>query len=350
MLRAKLQGEDHKLGDRAAMILLICNPKKELDALERVVRIAPRNGVHNFFEWRRFCLTLSFGAESLAHIKSKLPVLDDDAATFTLSILHRNGERLSPAQQDHLVRGLTNWWNWELDPDDPRVSLIANTGAFESLVKVVETGVSPQTSNAADKLVRHHLQKLNDQLQARCFCLATEENGYRGFQLLRGQMQRLGNDVEYATLIEQAADLIVEQGGCRPLLDLLREAMEVEDSWVAVIKRLLFERDYLLESIEEGARWLLDAGKFAPCHRTSIGKGAVKLLDQLNFDFRYRAELFQWLAIIADEFVGLPNTMIEKVLLYKRGIIRESATSALIARLGYAPQDFQPHGLGSVLI
>ncbi len=103
---------------------------------------------------------------------------------------------------------------------------------------------------------------------------------------------------------------------------------------------MLFDNENLGSFYEDEGQWLLDCGPLAPKYKESIGKAAQELLNDPRTKRTYRDEPRQWLAIIADEFVGLSKEEIEGVLL-ERGVIRETATGPLLARLGRVPAAFQ---------
>jgi hypothetical protein len=324
----------------AAMILVACDPKNQSEALEIVVRWKPTTSEISRHEWFRFCLSLHFGQSALSHLKSLLPNLDPPAEVFALAILHKNGVKLNKRSYERLVQGLSYWGSYGLDAEDAQLSVVARAESFDALVKAVETGVDEIASGAADKLMEYHSEKLSSFLRAKSACLAIPARFAFGFILLREEMNRMEQDPAYSDAVKEAAIQIVEQGGRRPLLDLVREALTNETAWSDVIWRMLFDNQNLGSFYEDEGQWLLDCGLLAPKYKESIGRAARELLKDPRTRLTYRGEPRQWLAIIADEFVGLPEEEIEEVLL-EGGVISETATGSLLARLGRVPTGFQ---------
>ena len=323
-----------------AMILVACDPKDQSDALEIVVRWKPTTSELSRHEWFRFCLSLRFGKSALSHLKLLLPELDPSAEVFALAILQKNDVKLNKRSYERLVQGLSYWGSYGLDAEDAQLSVVAQAESFDALVRAVETGVNEIASGAANKLMEYHSEKLSTFLRAKSACLAIPARYSFGFILLREEMSRMEQDPAYSAAVEEAAIQIVEQGGRMPLLDLIREALTNETAWSDVIWRMLFDNENLGSFYEDEGQWLLDCGLLAPKYKESIGKAARELLNDPRTKRTYRDEPRQWLAIIADEFVGLPKEEIEGVLL-ERGVIRETATGPLLARLGRVPAAFQ---------
>jgi hypothetical protein len=228
-----------------------------------------------------------------------------------------------------------------LDLDDPDLAAVAQPAAFVALVKAVEKGADKLAASAADRLLRHHADRLSPALLAKCICLAVDERGAWGLILLREQMQRIEREPTYSSLVEEAAKQFTAQGGRRPLLDLVREAVIDLTAWKAVVRRMLNDDEHFGMEVEEKGQWLLDCGRLAPVYKKSIGEAAHQLFYELKLNLPFSGETLQWLAIIADEFIGLTETELENALLNPRTIIQESATSALISRLGKVPDGFK---------
>lgn len=341
MLRALLHDEDPDTQNGAAMILITSDPKAEAEALETIIRVKPKMTALSRHEWLQFCITLTFGPSVLAHLKAKLSTFNERDEIFALAILYRNQVSIEPERYERLVQGLTLWWNYGLDFDDPKLAVVAQPTAFVGLAKAVEKGADKLAASAADQLLRHHANALSPSLYAKSVCLAVEDRGAWGLILLSEQMQRIEREPAYASLIEEAAKQITAQGGRRPLLDLVREAVTDLTVWKAVVERMLNDDEHFGMDVEERGQWLLDCGRLAPNYKQSIGEAAHQLFYELNFNQPFGGETLQWLAIIADEFIGLTETELENAVLSPRTIIQESTTSALISRLGKVPNEFK---------
>ena len=171
-LRERLDDINPAVRHGAAMALVVCDPTNESTALEVVVRSKSRESHGSWHEWERFCLSLSFGPSVLAYLESKLPTFDSSAEVFALAILNRNSIKLDPKRYERLVRGLLHLEHWALDPEEPKLSVLANSASFEPLVKAVETEINRDATRAAEKLLQYHSEKLTVPLHAKCASLA----------------------------------------------------------------------------------------------------------------------------------------------------------------------------------
>lgn len=341
MLRTLLHDENPDAQNGAALVLITSDPKNEAEALETVIRVKPKMTALSRWEWLRFCLTLTFGEAVLSHLKSRLSTFGGRDEIFALAVLYRNQVDIEPEQYERLVQGLTFWGNYGLDFDDPKLAVVAQPAAYSALAKAVQEGAGELAASAADRLLSHHADKLTPTLHAKCACLAVER-GVWGLLLLREQMRRIENEPAYSSLIEEAAKQITAQGSQRPLLDLVREAVTDFTSWKAVAWRMLKDDERLAMQGEENGQWLLDCGRLDPAYRARIGEAAYELFVELTQNLPFRVEPLQWLAIISDEFIGLTESELESTLLCPITPIPESATSALISRLGKVPEGFRP--------
>jgi hypothetical protein len=340
-LRSLLNGDDGEKRYGAAMILVASEPGSESQALEIVVRQESPPSDMSRHEWLSFCLTLSFGPSVLTNLQSKLPTFDALAEDFALAILNRNGIRLDDHQRERLIRGLSAWWNYGLDSDDPKQKVVAQEASFEALVSTAKGGVKEHATGAARNLIEHHASKLSQALYARCMALALPNMGPWGLAPLREQLLRMEADPDYANTVKAASDEIVTQGGERPLLDVIREALVDEHAWEEVLLRMFDPQPFKSGTdYEDDGQWFLDLGKLAPKYKRAIGNAAVKLLGEERIKYSFRGEGQQWLAIIADEFVGVPKELLEQAL-HRGNVIRESATAVILARLGEVPSGYK---------
>ena len=340
-LRSLLNGENGEKKYGAAMLLVACEPGSESQALEVVVRQENTPSGISRDEWLGFCMTLSFGPSVLANLQSKLSTLDTLSEEFALAILNRNGIQLDDQQRERLIQGLSAWWNYGLDSADPKQKVVAQGASFDVLVRTAKGGVKDRAIGAAKNLIEHHASKLPPTLYARCAALAIPMMWQWGLAPMREQLLRMEDDPSYAAAVKEASDKIVAQGGERPLLDVIREALVDGHAWEEVLLRMFNPQSVKTGTdYEDDGQWFLDLGKVAPKYKKVIGNAAVKLLNDERIKFSYRGEGQQWLAIIADEFVGVPKEVLERAL-HSGNVIRESATAVILARLGEVPSGFE---------
>lgn len=319
----------------AAMILIVCDPAGEGQALEIVIKSTLQGSI-SWPEWGRFILSLSFGPSVLSYIESKLPTFDSTAETFALLILNRNGIRLSEERREQLARGIADWKYWALDLEDSELSVASDPQYFDLLARAVENGVGESAGNMAYKLLSYHPERLTPEQYIRCVMLTRVGK----LDYLRAQIKRMQDDPAYADTVRRVAEEIVIQGGKKPLLDLVREALGDEERWEDVVWRMLCDGHGIYE--EEGL-WLLDYGRDTPSAAEIIGRAAQKFLrdprvENLNHSHR---EAIQWLTLLYDEFTHAREEDLGAAILKGHGV-HDSALVALIARLGGVPEGYDP--------
>jgi hypothetical protein len=333
----------------AAMVLVICDPQNESFALEMVTKLRRRRTFGLWGEWERFCLSLSFGPSVLSYLESKLPTLDSSALIFALAILHRNGIKLNDKNYEKLIDGLLELDNWALDPQEQDLSVLANSNSFEILVNIVEEKGGKKANRAAAELLQHHSDRLSSSLRAKCINLSIDNMKLWHWSRAYDQIENLKTNSTYAQEVKEAATQIITQGGEKPLLELIRLALDNESRWEDVVWRLLCDKSPSGFDLDDNGLWLLDYGRMEPNYGTSIGKAARKFLNDPRLKSSPQGEIRQWLAVLADEFIGLSTEDMNSALLQGRPI-SGSAASALIARLGNnVPTGYQKRdSVGSV--
>lgn len=332
-LREKLYDLHPEVRHGAAMTLAVCDPDNEGHAVETIVKYdSRRRGV--WYEWKLYCLSLSFGPSVLTHLQSKLPTLPPTARVFALAILYRNGIALEDKYQDELARGLCDVQNSGLDSDDPQLSFLSSSMAFDSLWKIVEDHTPRESERAAEYLLRYHSQKLSLYRRAKCAVLAHESNSY-WFSSFREQIKEFQSDQLYASEVEKVSLEIIAKGGKRPTLDLLRAALADRSEWEAFVWELLCVNTTNQSENERHGQFLLDVGRDDAEIGQSIGEASKQFLEDPRVSGSSN-DAKEWLAILADEFVSLPKDKLEAALrLGTYGYY--STSSALLARIGYLP-------------
>ena len=348
-LREQLDNWNPTIRHGAAMILLVNDPHAESRALETVVQSQSRESFGDWHEWEQFCLKLSFGPSVLSYLESKLSTFDPSAEVFALAILDRGGVKLNAEMEGKLVKGLLELGHWALDTDDPDSSILARPSSLRPLLQAVEEGIERSATRSARKVLQHHNTKISQLQTARCACLTLEE-GYRVRFDIDEQISRLEADKDYANAVKEASNLIVKQGGKRPLLDLVRVALVESQAWEEVVWRLLCDNSGVSSHQEDSGQWLLDYGRKNSLYGRSIGEAASKFLRDPRIESSRQVDSVHWLAILSDEFTNLSEERLEAALVHGHGLpIHNSAASALIARLGRVPSGFHKRdAVGSV--
>jgi len=336
-LEEKLADVVPKVRHGAAMALLVCHPEDASRALDIVVNHHSHREP-SWHEWRQFCLTLSFGPTVLIHLRSKLPSFAPAARVFALAVLYRGGIHLDESETGELAKGLCNLRNYGLDAEDPQLAFLAQPLAFEPLLKLVDEEFPEESEHAAQHLLRYQSDRLSAAVRARCQVLVINRIAPWTSNLYE-QVQKLQSEAEYAKEIAQAGAALSLKTGKRPILDLLREAIEESQAWSEVVWRLICDNtDYRMES-EDAGSWLLDFGRANPEAGKEIGKACKTFLNDPRVKNHARAETTQWLTLLADEFVGLATEDLKAAALLPASA-HHSALSALLGRLGNIIPEF----------
>ena len=336
-LRARLTHPSITVRHGAAMILLLANPKTEAEALEVVVRAKSARHSGTWHEWERFCLTLRFGASSLAALQRHLGELPEPSVAFALAILNRNGVQLSTERNEQLLRGRMQYFI-----EDEQT---AEAASVEALLRVVRNGASSErlVKRAAAVLLEEHMDKLAVPDRARCAIFADVPWPWpMSRERLEQEWSRAKADPVYAAAVENAALEAVDQGFQEPLLYLLVKSSPEDAQSLKGVLWALVGREQGFPDIhhwEQGGQWMLEFLERHPDYRNATGTAAVELLDDPRVrGGRYR-EPQHWLALLADECGAIDRGRIEEVL--RSYPIENSATVALMARAGVPPNRFR---------
>jgi hypothetical protein len=109
-------------------------------------------------------------------------------------------------------------------------------------------------------------------------------------------MKRMEDDSSYADAVRETAIHIIAQGGDKPLLDAVREALTHEGAWENVVWNLLCDDSGFCFEHEDDGQLLLDHGRAVPAHGTAIGKAAQKFLHDPRLQTSRWGEAVQWLS------------------------------------------------------
>ena len=158
---------------------------------------------------------------------------------------------------------------------------------------------------------------------------------------LADMMRRVVRGPDFAGNLVEASEQIRKKGGRPPLLGLVAQALADEAKWKEVIWLLFCDDTRVGGSSESegGGMALLEFGLLSEEYRGPIGRAAKEYLADPRVKQNRWHEAYHWLALLADEFVGLDKETIRGVILHGKPI-GYSATTALIARLGEVPKGF----------
>ena len=327
-LRDRLYSLDPKTRYGAAIILVTSDPKTDAEALFVAVRSRAKEGSFDWHEWESFCLTLDFAPSVLVSLKDKLSLLEPNARAFAYILLEKGGFKADISQKADLLTALLNVGNWHLTSEF--------TGdLFDLLLEQLDHPPSDKAERAANLLLQGYRSRLTPKAEAKCIAICTKHNDWN----LPKIMLRIAQDSDFASVIGEACDEILARGGPRPFLHLVSRANKEPSAWRDVVWVMLCddEHDGGSSEAEQTGQSLLEYGHAMIGHRQSIGQAAREFLSDPRMKMNRWADAYHWLAVIADEFVGLTPESIRNAI--KRGQpIYAAAATALIARLGEVPE------------
>ncbi|MCX6121906.1 MAG: metallophosphoesterase [Ignavibacteriales bacterium] len=290
---------------------------------------------HDWHEWERFCLSLTFSASVLGFLKSCLEDLEPFARSFALAILVKGKMPIEQKYISELSSSLLDLGNWYLDIDSLGKMGLRSEDSIEFLWKTVNGSHTERAEQAASKLIELHNTKLTFAQQTKCIALVTKP---RYTWDLSRYLSRIYYDHEFAESLRIACDEITAQHGKRPFLQFVLNANADSAAWKDVVWIMLCDDTSFGGSSEAdiNGQALIEYGRKVPLHARWIGEAARECLVDPRVKQNHWIDAYHWLAVIADEFGGLSPELMEDAL--KRGEpISGSAEISLIARLGKVP-------------
>lgn len=335
-LRARLNSLDPEIRRGTSLILIATDPRTEGEALFIAVRSRAKERLSDWHEWESFLLTLDFAPSILASLKSKLHLLEPQSRALALILLAKGGLEIEAAYRNELVSSLLTLGNWHLARDPIGQSLLAGD-SLGLLIAQLERPGSEIIERVADQLLEVHRLQLSPKTEAKCIALRTRPSGWP--RDLPKVMARIARDPEFAGVLKEASQEICQQGGSTPFLKLVISANIDESAWKDVVWAMLCDDTGLRGSSEADANGyaLLEYGLEVEEHRKWIGQAASECLNDPRMKGNRWTDAYHWLAVIADEFVGLTPDIIRNALRHGHPITCCAAT-ALIARLGEVPK------------
>jgi hypothetical protein len=320
----------------AAMVLATSDPGMEGQALEIVVRFKSHRSHGAWFEWERYCLTLRFGTSVLSYLQSKLPSFSGPARVFALAILVQNGIELDDAQFREFIEGTLTAYYGSLIAD----SVSHSERIQKALLDIVDAGKEEAARKAAELLLGHAREKLDEEHYARCRVLTLDGSEWRNPEFAV-ELARMGDYPEYAALIVQEAEKQVQRGFRHSLIEEIYEAQKNPSLWEDIVWNAICTPSPGSRVGAHG-QWILEFMLKVPDSRPGISKAARKflfdprILQGFNTD-----ESSSWLALLAHEGGELSaeelGTVVDRI-----DPIDKCAFVPLVTRLGRAPGNTRP--------
>jgi hypothetical protein len=337
-LRDALNHYDPMVRHAAAMILTVSSPHEEGRALITAVSFVGQRDFIHYREWEPFLVSLNFGPTVLESLQSALFTFNPKARTFGLALLLRHGRPLSEQDKRELL--LSNDWQIQqlLESMESSDFGLQSDYARDVLISELEKRPLPECNHIAKSLLRFHGEYLSKDQQAKCLVVTfNDQIGWRGsFDDL---FNKLKND-------KDLFKAIVSIRNNTSLLDfpkLLRHMIAPNDefnvSWEELLWDFFTARYFGVLGEDDIGLILYWFGKKNPEYATNIGNAATRLLDDERIRKNRWTNHFHWLAVLADEFIGLGINKLKEIACFGNGSSR-AATTSLLKRIGEIPDGF----------
>jgi len=333
-LRNHLYDLDSTIRHNAAYVLVTTDPCTEGEALFIAVRSRAVGWHHDQHEWESFCLTLDFSPVVLGFLQSRMNLLEPQSRAFARVLLAK-GKLIKPDFQVEWLDTLFDIGNWHLLRDPICQDMLGSKEALAFLLQQLAQPNSKFARTAAEQLLRSHRAVLTTQVEAQCILLESRSTHWP--KSFTEQMIRLADDAEFRRTLTEAYGIMRNQG-CNPLpLGLVAQAIQSDIPWKDALWSM-FVADPGGDQAEVFGTALLQYGSIKQEHRQTIGQAAIHCMDDPRTKATRWIENYHWLALIADEFIGLEVGTIREVLEHANGQpIHCAAAAALLARLGEVP-------------
>ncbi len=323
----------------AAMILTVSCPHDEGLALITAVSFVGHRYRSDYWEWDKFLVTLNFGPSVLESLNSALSTFNPKARSFGLALLLRHGLSLSEHDKRELL--LSSDWQIRqlLESMESSDFGLKSDFARNVLVNELESRSLPECKHIAESLLKFHREHLSDVQRAKCFVATI--NDQIGWWL---SFDDLINQLKIDTNLFKEIVSLRKKTSPQDFPKLLQHMIGPDGGFNVLWDELLWDlfcSDHKLMSHREDdigleLFWL---GKRAPEYGVNIGKAAANLLDDERIQKHRWTNHFHWLAVLADEFVGLEKNKLKEITCIGSHFYG-AATTSLLKRLGEIPSEF----------
>ena len=333
-LRRSLNSLDPRQRKGAAEILVVTAPATEGQALLTAVQSRSQSLSHDNHEWESFCLSLSFSPGVLALLQKNLNVLSPNSSTFALALLVKGEFEIEHSLHAAFVRGLLEIGNWHLANDPSIRSYLSKEPAISFLLSELHEPESKAAERAA-QILRDIQIPLSASMEAKCIVLVA--SSLMMPRNLSSILIRIEEDASFAQALSNACADIHAKMPQRALLELVTQACHANGNWKDVLWAMFCDdRQLVPRSDDYAGPAILEFGLRFERHRLALGEAALSCVTDPRMQ-RYRwIDATQWLAVLADEFLGLSPEQIRSALTQGQPIYC-AAAAALIARLGEVP-------------
>lgn len=323
----------------AAMILTVSCPHEEGLALITAVSFVGHRHSSDYWEWEKFLVTLNFGPSVLESLKSALFTFNPKARSFGLALLLRNGLPLSEHDKRELL--LSSDWQIRQLLESMESSDFGLKSDFvrNVMVKELESRLLPECKHIAESLLKFHREHLTHVQLAKCFAATINDKlGWR--RSFDDLINQLNIDTNLFKEIVRLRQKTSPQDFPKFLQHMIGPDDEFNISWDELLWDFFYSGYRFMSDREDDIGlelfWL---GKRTPEYGKNIGKAAANLLDDDRIQGHQRTNHFHWLAVLADEFIGLEKNKLEEITCAGNSSYG-GATYSLLKRMGEIPAEF----------
>jgi len=317
----------------AAMVLSVCFPFDECLAV--VTSVYYVNNDYNYSEWEKYLLSMNFGPSVLEALIAALPTFSKEPKLFTLALLAHNGYQLLEQDRDDLILGLSSWQTNYLDSIDLGDYNLRSEFSYNIYIQKFNKCSLSECTAIARVLLDFHEKKLSASDKAKCYIATLNKS--------RGTISELYNllfaDKEFATAVRVLRKNIPAQQFPKHFNYFFNSDNELDVNWREVLWHFFVSDSLTLEEDDIGLD-LLWLGQRFPSVGEAIGQASNSLLNDTRLQKERWVSRYHWLALLADEFLGLEKQKLKEILCTGSNT-HSGASYSLISRLGEVPADFK---------
>lgn len=338
-LRNALNHYNPSVRHAAAMILVVSCPSDEGLALITAVSFVGHSYRSDFWEWEKFLITLNFGPSVLESLKSALNTFNPKARNFGLALLSRHGIHLSESDKHDLLCS-SDWQVRQLlESIESSGCGLKSDFARSLLINELESRSLPDCKNIAESLLKFHKEHLTQAQQAKCF-VATINDKIGWWLSIDELIDQLNSDTNLFSEIVLLREKTSLQNFPKILLHMTNLDGGFKISWDELLWDIFCSDQKLMSQREDDFGLdLIWLGQKNTKYGQYIGKAALNLLDDERIQKHRWTNHYHWLAVLADEFVGLDKDQLKEIVCVGDSTYY-SASCSLLRRIGEIPTKF----------
>lgn len=337
-LRNALNHYDPSIRLAASMILTVSCPSDEGLALITTVSFIGHRISSESWEWEKFLLTLNFGPSILESLKSVIPTFNPKAKSLGLALLLRHGYPLSENEKRELFFSNDFKIREFLESTELSEFGIRSVLVRKMLVEELENRPLPKCKYIAESLLKFHKESLSDKQHAKCFVATINEQ--IGWQAsFYDLINQLKNNTNFFKEIGDLRKKTSLQDFPKLLQFMFGPDGEFNISWEELLWDYFCSDKHSLSGEDDIGLEFYWLGKKIPEYGIKIGKAAVNILDDNRIQKQRWTNHYHWLAVLADEFIGIEKEKLKKIVCAGNHLYG-AATYSLLKRIREIPAEF----------